>query len=353
MSIEYDKRQVLARKMKKEKYMDKIQGCLFGGAAGDALGYTVEFWDEEMIFRKYGPGGIQGYGLDERTGKALISDDTQMTLFTANGILVGDTILHLRGIAGPPSAYAAVTYQDWLNTQKLSWEEGKKLPRHNDNGHGCSWLLDVPELYSRRVPGNTCLSGLEKRRTEGLVKDYIGHPVNHSKGCGGIMRVAAMALYNCPPVNKNIDKEAAQAAAITHGHPLGYMPAMVLNHVLSCILFPDGEKKSLKEIVREAADAASDIFAGNAYLDELMRIIDLAMKLSENESGDLENIHQIGEGWTGEETLGIALYCSLRYQNDFSGGIIAAVNHRGDSDSTGTLSCRRRENRRRQQRKFF
>ena len=37
-------------------------------------------------------------------------------------------------------------------------------------------------------------------------------------------------------------------------------------------------------------------------------------------------------------TLGISLYCALKYQNDFSAGIIAAVNHKGDSDSTGAVT---------------
>lgn len=60
--------------------------------------------------------------------------------------------------------------------------------------------------------------------------------------------------------------------------------------------------------------------------------------MSENDASDLNNIHQIGEGWGGEETLGIALYCSLKYQNDFSKGVITAVNHKGDSDSTGAVT---------------
>lgn len=335
MSMEYEERRVLAKR-EKEKNLDKIRGCLFGGAVGDALGYPVEFLNENMIFRKFGSGGIRSYELDKRTGKALISDDTQMTLFTANGILIRSTILHMQGIAEPPSVYVAAAYQDWLKTQRLSWEKRKDLPEYN--GQGCSWLLDVPELYSRRVPGNTCLSGLEKRRTGTQAKDYIKHPLNHSHGCGGIMRIAPVALYDHLPVIEKTDKEAAQIAAITHGHPLGYMPAMVLNHVISRILFPEKERKSLKEIIWEAADAAADIFTGNEYLDEMTRIIELAVRLSENENKDLENIHQIGEGWTGEETLGIALYCSLRYQDDFSKGVIAAVNHRGDSDSTGAVT---------------
>ena len=46
---------------------DKFRGCLIGGAAGDALGYAVEFMREDEIFRKYGENGITEYDL--RNGK--------------------------------------------------------------------------------------------------------------------------------------------------------------------------------------------------------------------------------------------------------------------------------------------
>ncbi|MBR0401585.1 MAG: ADP-ribosylglycohydrolase family protein, partial [Lachnospiraceae bacterium] len=52
---------------------------------------------------------------------------------------------------------------------------------------------------------------------------------------------------------------------------------------------------------------------------------------------DLENIHALGEGWVGEEAMAVGVYCALRYQNDFAAGIRAAVNHCGDSDSTGAV----------------
>ena len=76
------------------------------------MGYAVEFLQEDQIFRKYGCEGITEYDLVN--GKALISDDTQMTLFTANGILVGDTRLSMRGIGGDPKAYVPNAYLDWL-----------------------------------------------------------------------------------------------------------------------------------------------------------------------------------------------------------------------------------------------
>ena len=52
----------------------------------------------------------------------------------------------------------------------------------------------------------------------------------------------------------------------------------------------------------------------------------------------MDNIRRIGEGWVAEETLAIAIYCALRHQDNFSDGIIAAVNHAGDSDSTGAIA---------------
>ena len=68
-----------------KRNLDKFKGCLIGGAIGDALGYPVEFYSLDEIYSEYGGNGIRDYKLIN--GKALISDDTQMTLFTANGLL--------------------------------------------------------------------------------------------------------------------------------------------------------------------------------------------------------------------------------------------------------------------------
>lgn len=104
----------------KEKNLDRIRGSLWGGAIGDALGYPVEFLSENQIFLKYGEDGITEYDYCEKKGKALISDDTQMTLFTADGILVGETRLKMRGIGGIPHDYVGFSYKDWLCTQENS-----------------------------------------------------------------------------------------------------------------------------------------------------------------------------------------------------------------------------------------
>ena len=329
--------EAMKRIREKEINLDKILGSLAGGAVGDALGYAVEFWGEEQIFGKYGERGITEYELDSFTGKALISDDTQMTLFTANGLLVGDTRGAMRGIQGWPRHYVAQAYQDWLYTQECPFDKQKIQDRRGN--YSCrSWLADVPELYSSRAPGNTCLSALSAQKNgKDFVNDYVKEPQNQSKGCGGIMRVAPVALNYKHMEMGTLDMEGAQIAAITHGHSLGYMPAAIVTHIINCIVFGE-EKKTLKNIVIEARDKVAEIFREDRHLKELTDIIDLAIELSGNEADDLDNIHRLGEGWVAEETLGIALYCALRHQDDFSAGVISAVNHKGDSDSTGAVT---------------
>ena len=207
-----------------------------------------------------------------------------------------------------------------------------------DTWKKCTWLADVPELYERRAPGITCLNALkEQYRMNSVKDDYVKMPVNTSKGCGGVMRAAPMGLVAFDDI-RMADYEGAQAAAITHGHSLGYMPAAVLTHIIQRIVFPEDEKQTLKQMIIEAEDTVKEIFAGDDYLNTLINIIDLAVDLSENTDSDLANIRRLGEGWVAEEALGIALYCSLKYQNDFSAAVTVSVNHNGDSDSTGAIT---------------
>lgn len=315
---------------------DQIRGCLFGGAVGDALGYPVEFMRDKKIFRTYGSKGLCAYVPDPYSdGQALISDDTQMVLFTANGLLNAQTQNSLDGTQTPARVYIQKAYQDWLITQETTFERRFKMA---GTWKKCTWLADVPELYERRAPGITCLNALKEQYQMNTVKDdYVKMPVNTSKGCGGVMRAAPMGFVPFDDI-RMADYEGAQAAAITHGHSLGYMPAAVLTHIIQRIVFPKDEKQTLKQIIVEAEETVKEIFAGDDHLNTLMDIIDLAIDLSENTDSDLADIRRLGEGWVAEEALGIALYCSLKYQNDFSAAVTVSVNHNGDSDSTGAIT---------------
>ena len=149
---------------------NKIIGSLVGGAIGDALGYPIEFKRgiKDREYCKY------------NEDKGIISDDTQMTLFTANGLLSRETRLYLRGISPKPTDMIYHAYLDWLDTQT----------GQNNHEFKVTWIKDLKELNVKRAPGNTCLSALLSGK-----KGTIEEPINDSKGCGGIMRVAPIGLY--------------------------------------------------------------------------------------------------------------------------------------------------------------
>lgn len=308
---------------------DRIRGCLIGGAAGDALGYAVEFIGEDSIFRRYGSNGITEYDT-ERYGKAVFSDDTQMTLFTANGFLY-------QRISGKdkdidPANAVMYAYFDWLATQSYKFDSEQLLKKQ------VSWLRDVNELYSRRAPGNTCLSGLSVRlRNGGKVSSFLKtKSINNSKGCGTVMRAAPAGLCYPELSVREVQLLSAEISAITHGHPLGYLPSAMFAHIIYEIVY--GAERPLKEIVLEAEETMQEVFEDTEGVDVMSRLTELAVELSENNEKDLDNIHKLGEGWVADEAFAIALYCVLKYENDFSAALTAAVNHKGDSDSTGAVA---------------
>lgn len=285
---------------------DCIRGCLMAGAAGDALGYVVEFMSRESILARYGDKGITKFDITPE-GKALVSDDTQMTLFTANGMLMGITRGDMRGIGGAPEDYVDGAYLDWYYTQT-----GKKREILIDDWH-YTWLRDLPELAHRRAPGNTCLAACEAM--------YYGMEVkNNSRGCGGIMRVAPLALLSAGYIARGerfysvdeMDKAGAETARVTHKHPLGFLPAAMLTHLLYKLvpMSVEAVREEFEQLVEDTIEALDNIYKGEfeeykRYLADLTR---KAVALAGNGRSDADNIRSLGEGWTGEEAWGIALY---------------------------------------------
>lgn len=91
------------------------------------------------------------------------------------------------------------------------------------------------------------------------------------------------------------DREGAELAAVTPGHPLGWMPAAALTHILSrCMAAPGA-------IVREVRDAMAALYLGNKHLGTLLGIMDRAMTLAVQDGGDRENIRTLGEGWVADD----------------------------------------------------
>jgi ADP-ribosylglycohydrolase len=307
---------------------DRIRGSLIGGAIGDALGFPIEFvYSIEEIQKRYGERGITRldtyqHWLDEneQVGKAVISDDTQMTLFTANGLL------NSRRLRIAPKYSICMAYIEWYLTQI-----GKKSGRYD-----YCWINKIPNLNKRRAPGQTCMSALD---TIYRGKD----PMNNSKGCGGVMRIAPIPLYASVQNrmnNKDSDQLSGEVAEITHQHPLGFIPASLMSHIIYRLALDEHPSKDdMIQYINEGMEQIKLLYA--QYPDDLKILADLierAVMRSYSKMSDVQNIESLGGGWVGEETVAIALYCCLRHFDNFEEALIAAVNHKGDSDSTGAVT---------------
>ncbi len=307
---------------------DRFVGCLLGGAVGDALGWPVEFLSMTEIRRKFGLEGIQDFA-ETAGGIGAITDDTQMTLFTAEGVLreFDDSRQSGRTPDYPASIYRA--YLRWLHTQG----EVSRDPNFNNCLDG--ELLKVAGLHHRRAPGSTCLSALIAGKM-----GTVGRPINTSKGCGGVMRVAPAGLF-CRTLPGDLANEGrakmafelgCAAAAITHGHPLGYLPA----GFLSTLIFGLVSGRSLEKSV----SSAMMILVERAEYEKssLAAMVSQAIRQSRKSKTCPETIERLGGGWVGDEALAISLYCAFAAEGDFARGVCLAVNHSGDSDSTGAIT---------------
>ena len=295
--------------------LNRIGGSLIGGAIGDALGAPVEFMSLETIRKAFGPSGVSDYSFTYgRLG--AITDDTQMTLFTAEGLLRAYVRANLRGIASVSSVVCAA-YRRWLETQERSFAERNLSSR--------GWLYHVEALWSCRAPGNTCLSALRK-----LDHNTNARASNDSKGAGGIMRVGpvAMMFSGRPEAAGEVFNLAKECAWLTHGHASGFLSAAafaVILHALIC-----------ERELSEGIERARGLLVKEENHQETLAALDLAVDLANAKNDPEVAIRQIGEAWVGEEALGVAVFCAM-LTLDFETGVCMAVNHDGDSDTTGLL----------------
>lgn len=291
------------------------KACLLGGAIGDALGAPVEFDSLRKIRERFGPAGVTDFG--EAYGRAgAITDDTQMTLFTAEGIIRAYARSVERGICDPTSVVHHA-YLRWYFTQGARPSAQGTQRREWPDG----WLVRDARLFSRRAPGNTCLSALEAAKHFGALAG------NDSKGCGTVMRVAPIGLVMAPDEAYEI---GAESSAVTHGHPTAIVAGGAFARLVAQLM----GRVSLPEAIAETrASIAEDPKAG-----EVVAALDAAVALARDGGAPSpEKVESLGGGWIAEEALGIAVYCAL-VARSFEDGVLLAVNHGGDSDSTGSMA---------------
>lgn len=298
------------------RWADTVRGCLLGGAVGDALGADIEFdsWDE--IRRRFGDRGVTGYP----GGVGHVTDDTQMTLFTAEGLIRAHHAARLGGAANAVEVLHA-SYRRWLVTQQHHPDEVfLGTVGAVDVQLRSGWLVTRRELWRPRSPGLTCIGALSAG-----VMGRPGHPINDSKGCGGVMRVAPIGLVASEPFALGV-----AAAAITHTHPTGFLAAGVLARVVAGLA-------AGSEPLDAIGAAAMELRFWPEHEETLAAVRSAVELAARHPVPDPARVAELGGGWVAEEALAIALYCTL-CATSFRHGVLAAVNHSGDSDSTGAIA---------------
>lgn len=288
--------------------MKKLNELLYAQGFADAYGYVIEFQDWSLIKNKNGKNGYPY--LPNISGEFIASDDTQMSLFTLEGISDYQ-------MGKYPDIKTAVykAYKRWYNTQIMS-------PKNNEDG-----VAKFVEMWARRAPGNTCLQALS-----GYTMGTIYNNLNDSKGCGGIMRVLP-SIFKAKSMNEAFNW-GCDFAAMTHSHPSGYYSAGVYNALGWCLL--NGQSPE------EALGAVRPFLLRDEKAKETLQSFDIAVK-NLKDGTVLEHDDMVaafgGGGWTGETALSFAIYVGLQFNISYQRALEWSANHSGDSDSTAMLAA--------------
>jgi ADP-ribosylglycohydrolase len=292
--------------------LDRFRGCLLGGAVGDALGAPVEFLPLDEIVQTYGPDGPADL-VDGAFPAGSLTDDTQMTLFVAEGVIRSLNSWAKHGDVPPIEVFLDAHWR-WLTTQgryPFGVDKEKALS---------SWLTGVRELNEDRAAGETCITALESGEI-----GTLENPLNDSKGCGGVMRVAPVGLawpgdsFLC----------GCEVAALTHGHPTGWLSsgcmALIIHELVTGVDLEPAVERAMAEL---------ENYPDN---EETLSALEHALAFEALGLGNADEVECLGGGWIAEQALAIAVFCAL-IAPDFESAVRLAITHSGDSDSTGSIT---------------
>ncbi|MBC7303346.1 MAG: ADP-ribosylglycohydrolase family protein [Nocardia sp.] len=316
-------------------WLNAVHGCLLGGSIGDALGAPVETRSLQQIRTEYGPAGVSG------ADSLRISEETQLTAFTVEALIRGSVRARAKGIGGATMGL--------LQQGLLVWLRGQVADMPDQPFALYSSLAGFPELTEQRGVANSVYTALRhaaQRRAPTTPLGTREQPVNNSKGSGAVMRAApcgfGYAADRSGAATDTIFELGCDAAALTHGHPSGWLPA----GTLSALIYQ----------LARGADTTTALSRARTELtrytdhEETSTAINAAHRLAarierERRYPTPEDVETLGQGWIGPEALSIAVFAALAAEglggaphDIVRTGLLLSVNHSGDSDATGSIA---------------
>ncbi|MEW5787113.1 MAG: ADP-ribosylglycohydrolase family protein [Pseudomonadota bacterium] len=291
-----------------DEIVSRRLACLLGGALGDAFGYPVAFDRLEAIRERHGDLGLREP--EYRHGRLVVSDETQLTLFTLEGLT--------RAMQTPRQsehdilAQIRLSYLDWLECQGLG----------NGAANHPSRLFKHAVLHTQRTPGKLCIQAL--REGGGGSPE---RPINDSRDSSGVMRTGPVALMPEMTMERAF-RVAARSAALTHGHPGCYLPAGILAGTLHGLL----DNKPLQTALLQAADQARTLSGHEETLAQLRAAVDTTLLPHTDRLPEA-----LGAGRDSGAALCIGYYAASR-AGDFREALALAANQDGDSDAAASVA---------------
>lgn len=313
---------------KETDYLDKFEGAIIGSAVGDAFGYPLMRMSFEEICDRFEKDGALELAVSRKTNTALFTEATQMSLFTADGILWA----HNEQCDHENSAvatYVFYSYQLWLymQTKTIAGREYEWLFDKKQNPNISSLLKNKGLSRARRMSESNIDVLLSIR--EGNF-GTLNRSINENADNGAVKRVTPVGLF----YGKDVDmafRMGCDVGAITHSAPDGYLPCGVYAAMTAMLL----EDKSPDA----AAAGAAEILRTYPGHENTLAALEKAIALADDEDTDpQEGVEMLGDGTDAVSCLAIAVYCAILHQTDYKNAIELAANQDGDSAACAAIT---------------
>lgn len=312
-----------------EVYLDdRFKGVMLGLAIGDAFGYPIELMDYDSICERFEKRGCLDLAVSKRTGTALFTDDTQLSLFTADGLLWAHSAGADDGQVNYED-YIFLAYQVWLYTQTKT-VAGKEYAWLFDTAQNAYKLrlLKAKGLFKKRTADTKNIDVLLKIRN--MAYGTPERPINDYKDNGAIKRSAPIGLYFYNDTKKAFDI-GCRAAAITHGSPVGYIAAGCYAAIIAEIV----SGSEIEDAVKVVIDLLANVENGDVIRRTLRYVLDL---VDNPDIDPMTAVRKMGYGFEAYEALAIAVYCAVLHYESPRYAIQLAANHDGASDTCASMT---------------
>lgn len=273
--------------MNMDAVQNKMLGCLYGQAIGDALGLGSEFMDKNDVIKNY-PKGLTNYGQIVqdahrcRWAKGAWTDDTDMMLCILDGYTDGEFILNS----------IAANFKDWFNNEPMG------IGSHTYKVLCMGDYVEQPEMCSK------------------LWWDLSNQ---QSAANGALMRTSVVGL-----AKNNVEKQAEKICKLTHYDQRCVGSCVIATTLIHNLVWND------KQL---SIDDINDIAL--KYDERILEWVDVAYKSTDLSLLDLDETFSIGYTL---RALSAALWCYW-HSHSFESGLISVVNEGGDADTNAAIAC--------------